>query len=159
MTQVSNTAKDTLWKNTWTVDELTQLTRGTLVDHLGIRFVEIGKSQLVAELPVTSVTAQRMGFLHGGASLALAETVGSLASQMAVDRDAYMAIGLDINANHCRPVGAGEVVRAIAKPLHLGRQTHVWEVRLETEGDKLVCIARLTTAIKAKPGQTGLKAA
>ena len=152
MTRTANTAMEALWKNPWTIDDLTQLTRGTLVDHLGIRFVEIGKSQLVAELMVTSATAQRMGFLHGGASLALAETVGSLASQMAVDRNIYVAMGLDINANHCRPISAGDVVRAIARPLHLGRQTHVWEVRVETADGKLVCIARLTTAIKPTSG-------
>jgi 1,4-dihydroxy-2-naphthoyl-CoA hydrolase len=159
MSKTSGTAATAIWKNVWTLEDLTRLTRGTLVDHLGIRFVEIGASQLVAELQVTSATAQRMGFLHGGTSLALAETVGSLASQMAVDRDAYAAVGLDINANHCRPVSAGEVIRAIARPLHLGRQTHVWEIRIETGEEKLVCIARLTTAIKAKSANDGLKAA
>lgn len=159
MNKAPNAATTAIWKNIWTIDDLTQLTRGTLVDHLGIRFVEIGASQLVAELRVTSATAQRMGFLHGGTSLALAETVGSLASQMAVDRDVYAAVGLDINANHCRPVSAGEVIRAIAKPLHIGRQTHVWEIRIETDEQKLVCIARLTTAIKAKSAHAGLKAA
>ncbi|MCK9914399.1 hotdog fold thioesterase [Microbacteriaceae bacterium K1510] len=159
MTGVTDSTAASIWKNAWTLDELTRLTRGTLVDHLGIHFVEIGNNRLVAELRVTPSTAQRMGFLHGGASLALAETVGSLASQMAVDRDAYAAVGLDINANHCRPVSAGEVVRAVATPLHLGRQTHVWEVRVETDDKKLVCIARLTTAIKAKSGTAGLKAA
>ena len=156
MTRASSTAVEALWKNPWTIDDLVRLTRGTLVDHLGIRFVEIGKSQLVAELVVTPATAQRMGFLQGGALLALAETVGSLASQMAVDQDVYAATGQDINANHCRPVSTGEVVRAIARPLQLGRQTHVWEVRVETADGKLVCIARLTTAIKQMPG---LKAA
>jgi 1,4-dihydroxy-2-naphthoyl-CoA hydrolase len=90
-----------------------------------------------------------MGYLHGGASLAMAETVGSLASQMAVDREQFAALGLDINANHVRPAAKGEVVRAIAKPLHVGRQTHVWEVRLESSG-KLICIARLTTSIQPR---------
>lgn len=155
MTRASGTATEALWKNSWTIDDLARLTRGTLVDYLGIRFVEIGKGQLVAELVITSATAQRMGFLQGGALLALAETVGSLASQMAVDPDVYAATGLDINANHCRPVSAGDVVRATARPRQLGRQTHVWEVRVETADGKLICIARLTTAIK----QIGLKAA
>jgi 1,4-dihydroxy-2-naphthoyl-CoA hydrolase len=120
-----------------------------LVDHLGIAFVEIADDALIAEMAVTERTAQRMGFLHGGASLAVAETVGSLASQMAVDREKFTAVGLDINANHIRPVCKGQVVRATAKPFHLGRQTHVWEVRLES-GGKLVCIARLTTAVTPK---------
>jgi 1,4-dihydroxy-2-naphthoyl-CoA hydrolase len=159
MSKTPAAAAPAIWKNVWTIDDLTRLTRGTLVDHLGIRFVEIGASQLVAELRVTAASGQRVGFLHGGTSLALAETVGSLASQMAVDRDAYTAIGLDINANHCRPVSAGEIIRATARPLHIGRQTHVWEVRIETGEQKLVCIARLTTAIKAKSANAGLKAA
>jgi 1,4-dihydroxy-2-naphthoyl-CoA hydrolase len=164
MTDTRSAAATPLWKNSWTLDDLARLSRGTLVDHLGIRFVEIGGDHLTAELTVTPATAQRMGFLHGGASLALAETVGTLASQMAIDRDAFAAAGLDINANHCRPVGPGAVVRAIARPLHLGRQTHVWEVRVEQGDGKLVCIARLTTAIKAKDvrtkdGGAGLKAA
>lgn len=138
---------DAIWKNAWSVDDLAALTRGTLVDHLGIRFVAIGPDHIVAELPVKNETAQRMGYLHGGASLALAETVGSLASQMAVDRDLYAAVGLDLNANHCRPVKTGETVIGVARPLHLGRQTHVWEIRIETGEEKLACIARLTTAI------------
>ena len=148
-----------LWIGSWSLDDLACLTRGTLVDHLGIRFVEIAADKLIAELPVTYATAQRMGFLHGGASLALAETLGSIASQMAVDPEKFVTIGLDISANHCRPVRTGEVVRAIARPLHLGRQTHVWEVRIEDMSAKLVCIARLTTALRPQPSRTDVKAA
>lgn len=144
----------TLWRTPWTTEDLTRLTRGTLVEHLDIQFVEVTPDALIAELPVTQSTSQRMGFLHGGASLALAETVGSLASQMAVDHQEYAAFGLDLNANHCRPVRMGETVRATAKPLHLGRQTHVWEIRVETADGKLVCIARLTTAIKPRDSAT-----
>src|SRR3712207_1515341 len=92
----------TLWRTPWTTEDLTRLTRGTLVKHLGIQFVEITPDALIAELPVTQSISQRMGLLHGGASLALAETVGSLASQMAVDHQEYAAFGLDLNANHCR---------------------------------------------------------
>jgi 1,4-dihydroxy-2-naphthoyl-CoA hydrolase len=147
MTGVAATIRTAIWQRAWTTAELAALTKGTLVDHLGIVFTTIGDDHLVAELPVDERTTQRMGYLHGGASLALAETVGSLASQMCVDRDRQAAMGLDINANHVRPVPRGRKVRAIAKPLHLGRQTHVWEVRVETEDEKLVCIARLTTAI------------
>jgi 1,4-dihydroxy-2-naphthoyl-CoA hydrolase len=138
-----------LWAGEWSLDQLSALTAGTLVDHLGIRFVDIAQDALIAEMVVGERTSQRMGYLHGGASLAMAETVGSLASQMAVDRELFAALGLDINANHVRPVAKGEVVRAIAKPLHVGRQTHVWEVRLESSG-KLVCIARLTTSIQPR---------
>jgi 1,4-dihydroxy-2-naphthoyl-CoA hydrolase len=145
--------RSSLWHGEWSLEKLASLTANTLVDHLGISFVEISDDGLVAEMEVTERTAQRMGFLHGGASLALAETVGSLASQMAVDRDKFAAVGLDINANHIRPVPKGQQVRATAKPLHLGRQTHVWEVRVEN-GDKLVCIARLTTAVTLRQAKT-----
>jgi 1,4-dihydroxy-2-naphthoyl-CoA hydrolase len=145
--------RSSLWHGEWSLEKFASLTANTLVDHFGISFVEISDDGLVAEMEVTERTAQRMGFLHGGASLALAETVGSLASQMAVDRDKFAAVGLDINANHIRPVPKGQQVRATAKPLHLGRQTHVWEVRVEN-GDKLVCIARLTTAVTLRQAKT-----
>ncbi|MEW5890030.1 MAG: hotdog fold thioesterase [Pseudomonadota bacterium] len=143
-----------IWHGEWTLDQLAELTRNTLVDHLGIEFVEIAPDALKARLPVRRETAQRMGFLHGGASLALAETVGSLASQMCIDRETHASLGLDLNANHVRPVPQGQHVIGIARPIHLGRQTHVWEVRVETEEGKLACIARLTTAIQPrnKPG-------
>ena len=138
-----------LWAGEWSLDQSSALTAGTLVDHLGIRFVAIAQDAPTAEMVVGERTSQRMGYLRGGASLAMAETVESLASQMAVDREQFAALGLDINANHVRPVAEGELVRAIAKPLYVGRQTHVWEVRHESS-IKLICIARLTTWIQAR---------
>lgn len=137
----------TIWHEPWTTGDLAGLTRGTLVDHLGIEFVEVAPDALRARMPVQANTAQRLGFLHGGASLALAETVGSLASQMCVDRERFACVGLDINANHVRAVAKGQDVFATARPQHLGRQTHVWEVRVETQDRKLACIARLTTTV------------
>ncbi len=142
----------TIWHGAWSLGELAALTRGTLVEHLGIEFVDIAADALRARLEVRAQTAQRLGFLHGGASLALAETVGSLASQMCIDRERYASIGLDINANHVRPVAKGEHVVATARPQHLGRQTHIWEIRIETRAGKLVCIARLTTSIQPRAG-------
>lgn len=137
-----------IWHEPWTTAELAELTCGTLVDHLGIEFVEIAPDALRARMEVRAQTAQRLGFLHGGASLALAETVGSLASQMCIDRERYASVGLDINANHVRAVAKGQHVMASAKPVHLGRQTHIWEIRIETAEGKLACVARLTTAIQ-----------
>lgn len=137
----------TIWHEPWTTADLARITCGTLVDHLGIEFVDIAPDALRARMPVRDQTAQRLGFLHGGASLALAETVGSLASQMIIDRERFASVGLDINANHLRAVAIGQDVIATARPLHLGRQTHVWEIRIETEEGKLVCIARLTTSV------------
>lgn len=139
-----------IWYRQWHLHELQTLTNNTLVTHLGIEFVEIGDRGLHARMLVSEHTAQRLGFLHGGASLALAETVGSLASQMCVDDKAFACVGLEINANHVRGVSKGEHVRATAEPLHLGRTTHVWSVRIEADDNKLVCIARLTTNVIAR---------
>lgn len=139
-----------IWHDDWTTAQLAELTRGTLVEHLGIEFVEIGTDTLRARMAVCSVTTQRHGYLHGGASLALAETVGSVASQMCIDRERYVSLGLDVNANHVRAVPRGQRVVGTARPLHLGRQTHIWEIRVETEDGQLVCIARLTTSIQPR---------
>jgi 1,4-dihydroxy-2-naphthoyl-CoA hydrolase len=95
------------------------------------------------------ISAQRLGFLHGGASLALAETVGSIASQMCIE-PAFVSMGLEINANHVRPARQGQVVEATARPDHLGRQTQIWSVRVESDEGKLVCIARLTTSVQPR---------
>lgn len=141
------------WKSAWTLDDLARLARGTFAEHLGIRFVEIGADWLAAELPVRPATAREPGLMHAGVALALAEAVGTLASQMAVEARTQVATGLDISANHCGPARVGETVRATARPLALGRQTHEWEVRLDTVGDgRLVCVARLTTAIRTRAG-------
>lgn len=139
-----------IWQRPWTLAELAGLTQNTLADHLGIAFEEIGGDYLKASLPVLEKTTQRPGLLHGGASLALAETVGSLASQMCIDSDSYYSVGLAMNANHLRPVAKGGTIFGIASPLHLGRQTHLWTVRVETRDGKLVCHAELTTAIRPR---------
>ncbi len=141
------------WKNDWSLDDLARLTRGSFIEQLGIRFVEIGADWLTAELTIRPATA------HAGVALALAEAIGTLASRMAVEAGTHAVSGLDIKANHCRPVGVGETVRATARPLNLGRQTHEWEIRIQAAGDeRLVCVARLTTAIKTRAGE-GVRAA
>jgi uncharacterized protein (TIGR00369 family) len=121
-----------------------------MVDHLGITIVEVGEDYLRGTMPVDRRTKQPFGLLHGGASVALAETLGSLAGTMCVDASKEMAVGLDINANHVRAVTEG-VVTGIARPLHVGRNTQVWEIRIENEAGKLVCISRLTLAIVPRP--------
>ena len=143
-------APASIWHGEWSTGALADLTRGTLVDHLGIVFEHIAPDALVATLPVRDQSAQRLGYLHGGASLALAETVGSLASQMCIDRERFASLGLEINANHVRPVPKGQSVRATARPVHLGRQSHIWEIRIDTAEGKLACIARLTTSIQVR---------
>jgi 1,4-dihydroxy-2-naphthoyl-CoA hydrolase len=121
----------------------------TLVHHLGIEFTEIGDDFLRARMPVDHRTHQPMGLLHGGASVALAETMGSVGTFLCIDRDNFTAVGLEINANHVRAVRAGWVYGR-AQPLHRGRTTQLWEIRITDDDDKLVCISRITMAVLAK---------
>jgi uncharacterized protein (TIGR00369 family) len=117
-----------------------------MIAALGIRFTDIGDDYLRGTMPVDPRTKQPFGLLHGGASVALAETLGSLAGTMCIDAKNEMAVGLDINANHVRAVTGG-IVTGTARPLHVGRNTQVWEIRIENEDGKLVCISRLTLAV------------
>jgi 1,4-dihydroxy-2-naphthoyl-CoA hydrolase len=120
--------------------------QGTMVDHLGIEFIDIGDDFLKARMPVDRRTRQPLGLLHGGASVTLAETLGSTGAYLCLDPAKQYCVGLDINANHVRGVSDGWVY-GTARPLHLGRTTHVWEIRITSEDDKLVCISRITMAI------------
>jgi 1,4-dihydroxy-2-naphthoyl-CoA hydrolase len=118
-----------------------------MVDHLGIEFLEIGDDYVTARMPVDYRTHQPFGILHGGASVVLAESLGSVASFLTLeDPKTQRAVGLEINANHIRSVSSGWVY-AKAMPLHLGRTTQVWDIKITTEEGKLVCIVRLTMAI------------
>lgn len=115
--------------------------------HLGIEFVEAGEGYLTARMPVDKRTHQPFGILHGGASVVLAETLGSVASWMVLDNpDTQRAVGLEINANHIRSVRSGWVYGRCT-PIHVGRTTHVWDIRITDEQDKLVCVSRLTIAV------------
>jgi 1,4-dihydroxy-2-naphthoyl-CoA hydrolase len=129
-----------------TLAELNQSSRNTLAEHLGIEFVELGADCLTARMPVDRRTHQPAGILHGGASVALAETVGSVAAGLCLDPNKKRIVGLEINANHVRPVRSGWVT-GLARPLHLGRRTQVWEIRIHNEEDRLVCVSRLTVAV------------
>lgn len=146
-----------IWKTGATLEQLTALSRRTLVEHLGIEFLEIGDDFLKARMPVDSRTVQPAGILHGGASAVLAETLGSVAAALCLDRGAKMAVGLELNANHVRPVRSGWVT-GVAAPIHIGRTTQIWEIKLFNERDKLVCIARLTVAVVKRQEQpTGVE--
>ncbi len=129
--------------------QLQPLSENTMGQHLGMEFTEVGEDFLKGRMPVDHRTRQPYGLLHGGASVALAETLGSVASAFVVDRSQYNAVGLEINANHLRGVREG-FVTGIARPLHLGKTTHVWDIRIHDEKDKLVCVSRLTVAIIKK---------
>ncbi len=123
----------------------------TLVGALGIEIVEVTAERVVATMPVHAATRQPVGILHGGASVALAETVASIGTWHLIDQERQIAVGLEINANHIRSKADG-VVTAVAVPLHRGRTTMVWDIRIVDEEDKLVCVSRCTVAIRDKRG-------
>jgi 1,4-dihydroxy-2-naphthoyl-CoA hydrolase len=138
-----------LWKITPSIDEFNALRSNTMLGTLDIVVTEIGDDFIRGTMPVDARTHQPYGLLHGGASVTLAETLGSLAAMMCSDPNTERAVGIDINANHIRAVTSGRVT-GTARPLHVGRMTQVWEIRIEDEKGKLVCISRLTTAIVPK---------
>lgn len=123
----------------------------TLVSNLGIVITEAGEDWLRGTMPVDARTVQPYGILHGGASVALAETLGSMAGNLCVDTRREMVVGLEINANHIRAMREG-VVTGTARALHVGRSTHVWEIRIENDAGKPVCISRITLAVVPVPG-------
>jgi 1,4-dihydroxy-2-naphthoyl-CoA hydrolase len=139
-----------IWRIHSSVEQLQERSRNTLVDTIGIRVTEIGPDFVRATMPVNPRTHQPMGVLHGGASVALAETVGSLAATMCVDQNLYVCLGQEINANHLRPVSSG-IVTATARPYHIGKRSHVWHIEIRDEQDKLVCVSRLTMAVVDRP--------
>jgi 1,4-dihydroxy-2-naphthoyl-CoA hydrolase len=116
-------------------------------DALGIEFEKISTREMVAVMPVNERTIQPFGILHGGASVVLAETLASVGAYLNLTREDQAAVGLEINANHIRPVKSGNRVRGIARPIHRGAKTQVWEIRIETESGKLVSISRCTLAV------------
>ncbi|HEY6481938.1 MAG TPA: hotdog fold thioesterase [Steroidobacteraceae bacterium] len=139
-----------IWRTAASVEQLQQQARNTLIEHIGIRVTELGADYLRATMPVHAHTHQPMGVLHGGASVALAETVGSMAANLCVDAAQYVCLGQEINANHLRPVSCG-IVTATARPLHIGKRSHVWQVEICDEHDRLVCVSRLTMAVVERP--------
>lgn len=120
-------------------------------EYLGIEWTEIGADFLKARMPVDDRTRQPYGILHGGASCALAETLGSVASALVIDDSKFICVGLEINANHLRSIKEGFVI-GTTKPIHLGRSTHVWDIRIEDDQQRLICVSRLTVAILEKRG-------
>jgi len=145
-------ARDFAWPQGTTLEALNARSAGTLMEALGIVFTELGDGYLRATMPVGARTHQPYGLLHGGASVALAETLGSSAGALLAGGNAV--VGLEINANHIRAVRSGYVV-GTARPVHLGNSTHVWEIRITDEQERLVCISRLTMAVLRAGAGTG----
>jgi 1,4-dihydroxy-2-naphthoyl-CoA hydrolase len=139
---------DRIWFRPYTVADV-GFFRDSLPRHLGIEFTEIGADFLRGRMPVDERTKQPYGILHGGASVALAETLGSTAAGLVVDPDKYRVVGQEINANHIRAVSDGFVI-GTARPHHVGRRSHVWEIRITDEQERLVCISRLTMFVLEK---------
>ena len=143
----------TIWHTNITPNDLNQRGENTLSELLGIQFTEVGEKTLTATMPVNERTHQPLGILHGGANVVLAETIASTAANAVVDLAKYFCVGLEINANHIRSVKGG-LVTAIAKPIHIGRTTHVWNVDIYNADGKQTCISRMTASVisRKKPG-------
>jgi uncharacterized protein (TIGR00369 family) len=133
-----------IWKRQLTLDELNRTSVGTMVEHLGIIYTRIDDDSLEAEMPVDNRTQQPFGLLHGGASVVLAETLGSMAGFLTT-AEGQCVVGTEINASHHRAVASG-TVRGVCKPLHLGKTSQVWEIAIFDARDKRCCTSRLTTA-------------
>ncbi|QNA46741.1 hotdog fold thioesterase [Lacibacter sediminis] len=142
---------DAIWFNKeLSIAELTALCDQTIAEVLDLKFIETGSNYIKATMPVDHRTHQPYGLLHGGASCVLAETLGSIASAHVIDPEKFICVGIEINANHIRSVRSG-LVTGITTPIHIGASTHVWDIKIYDEREKLVCVSRLTVAILKKP--------
>ncbi len=129
-----------------TIEKLNVFSHNTMIEHLGIEVTGVGEDFIEAKMPVDHRTHQPYGLLHGGASVALAETLGSLAAQCTLDDPNKYCVGLEINANHIKSIKSG-FVTGTARPIHVGQRTHVWEIRITNEQKELVCVSRITMAV------------
>ncbi len=129
-----------------TIDQLNKLSANTLANSLGIEMIEIGDDFISAKMPVDHRTHQPLGMLHGGASVALAETLGSIGAFCSLDNRTQYCVGLEINANHIKSIKSGFVI-GTAKPIHIGKKTQVWEIKIKNEQKELICISRITMAV------------
>lgn len=144
-----------IWFNkNLSVADLRPIGINTMAEYLDIEWKEVGNDFISASMPVDHRTIQPYGLLHGGASCVLAETVGSVASAMVIDHSKFLCVGLEINANHIRSARDGKVI-GTAEPIHLGATTHVWDIRIVDEKERLICVSRLTVAILPRKDKSG----
>lgn len=136
-----------IWQADRTLEWFRERSRNTALEHLGIVFTELGDDYVRAEMPVDSRTCQPMRVLHGGASVLLAESLGSMAANGVVNLERQFCVGQEINANHLRPVPEGNKVIGTARPVHLGARSQVWSIEIHNERGQLVCVSRLTMAV------------
>ena len=139
-----------IWKNTTSLDEINKFTKNSIVEKTGICFIEIGDDFLKASMPVDERTRQPLGILHGGASVVLAETLGSMASYMILDNNQH-CVGLEIKANHLKSVSKG-LVFGVVKPVSLSKTNHLWDIIITDEEDQMICVSRLTMMVLKKDG-------
>lgn len=139
-----------IWRKEYSPDELNELFGRYMTGFLDIKASKITPESLEATMPITEKVLQPFGILHGGASVVLAESIGSIASALIIDSEKYNAVGLEINANHLRPGKMGNIATARCIPIHLGRTTHVWDIKIQDEKNRLLCVSRLTVAIIKK---------
>lgn len=132
-----------------TVDGLNKFGANTLAERIGIEFTTIGDDYIEARMPVDHRTHQPFGLLHGGASVALAETMGSVAGHLCVDSSRQFCVGLEVNANHIRSIREG-FVYGVTRAIHIGKKTQVWEIRITADGGDLICVSRITLAVLDK---------
>jgi len=137
---------ESIWFQECGLDDLNKHRVNTLNGTLDIEFTEIGPDYVVARMPVNNKTRQPFGIVHGGASVSLAESLGSIAANLVLDTSRFYGVGLEVNANHVRPAADGYVT-GTTKPLHIGRKTQVWEIKIRNDQGQLTCISRLTVAI------------
>lgn len=142
----------TIWHSSFPLDVVNQRGQSCANGHLGIEIIEAGDDYLKGRMPVDQRTRQPAGALHGGVSVVLAETLASWAAAYVVDSEKFHCVGQEINANHVRSVESGWVY-GVAQPLHLGRTSHVWDVKIHDEADRLVCVSRVTISILATPNR------
>ncbi|WP_131782928.1 hotdog fold thioesterase [Legionella gresilensis] len=138
-----------IWFNPISIEYVNQRNQNTLADFLGIKFIEVGDDFLIATMPASERTKQPLGIIHGGANVVLAETLASVAANSVVDLNKFYCVGLEINANHIRPVSKG-FVKGITRPLHIGRTTHVWQIDMYNEEGKTSCVSRMTASVVAR---------
>jgi len=138
-----------IWFKQPTKEEAGKLEKGTLMETLDIQITEVGEDFIRGTMPVDHRTVQPYGILHGGASVALAETLGSIAAHLVVDSEEFFTVGMEVNANHLRTVTEGRVT-GTARPIHIGRSSHVWGIEITNNENKMVCISRITMAVVPK---------
>ncbi|MBD1432017.1 hotdog fold thioesterase [Sphingobacterium sp. DN00404] len=139
-----------IWFKDYTLEEINSIFQKFMTGYLNIQATEVRDDMLIASMPISDKVKQPFGILHGGASVVLAESVGSIASNLIIDPQRLVGVGMEVNANHLKSVAAGTLY-AYCSPLHIGKKSHVWDIKIKNEKDVLICVSRLTVAIVDKP--------